>query len=292
MPLRGNRSKKINRLVINNRKRYIYSAKAYKNPFFQNRKAVKFTGEFKNKTKLAIFAFIIVALIATWLLFFSTLFKIRSIEVSGAGAGASDEIKSIAWGLTANRLIGRNNLLLYHKNNLSEILNEKYYLDNLTIRKKLFHTLAIALREKQPLAVWREAGQYYYLDGQGNIINQIDPLSINGLNYPLIENSTAVKIEGRKANINEEAISYILNLFNEFKENKHNFTVERFIISQNSNTAEMAILGGPKIYFNIKSSLAEQTAKLDLIIRNKLKNNFKSAKEYIDLRYANNVYIK
>lgn len=294
MSLRLNRLKKINRLVINNRdrKRYIYSAKAYKNPFFQNKKTVKFTGEFKNKTKLAIFAFIIVALIAVWLLFFSTLFKIKKIEVSGAGVGASEEIKSIVWRLAENRLIGKNNLLLYNKKDLNKILNEKYYLDNLIIRKKLFHTLSINLREKQPVAVWREAGQYYYLDGQGNIINQIDPLSINSLNYPLIENSTAVKIEGQKANINEEAINYILNLFNEFKDNKHNFTVERFIINQNSNTVEMAILTGPKIYFNIRASRVEQIDKLNLIIRDKLKNDFKSAKEYIDLRYADNVYIK
>lgn len=292
MLFRRNGLKKTNRLTINNRKRYIYSAKAYKNPFFQNKKAVKLTGELKNKTKLAIFAFTIAALIAVWLLFFSTLFKIKKIEVSGAGAGASEEIELIARRLGENRLVGKNNLLLYNKKDLNKILNEKYYLDSLTIKKNLFHTLAITLREEQPAAVWREAGQYYYLDGQGNIINQIDPLSINGLNYPLIENSTAVKIEGRKANINEEAISYILNLFNEFKDNKHNFTVERFIISQNSNTVEMAILDGPKIYFNIKSSLAEQTAKLDLIVRDKLRNDFKSAKEYIDLRYANNVYIK
>lgn len=284
MLFRGNGLKRINRLGTN-RKKYIYSAKIYKNPFFQNRKiGGPKLRRLKNKTKLIIFAAIIAVLILFWLLFFSTLFKIRNIEVSGAGETRVGEIKSIAWRLAENRLVGKNNLLLYNKKNLNKILNEKYYLDDLTVRKKLFHTLAIALREEQPMAVWREAEEYYYIDSDGKVINQADSLNINSSSYPLIE--------GQKANINEEAISYILNLFNEFKENKHNFTVERFIINQNSNTVEMAILGGPRIYFNIKSSLAEQTAKLDLIIRGKLKNDFKTIKEYIDLRYANNVYIK
>lgn len=293
MSLRGDRLKKINRQGTNNKKRYIYSARTYKNPFFRNKRTAGLKSRrLKSKTKLIIFTAVIVILILFWLLFFSTIFKIRNIEVNGAGEATAGEIKSIARDLAANRLIGKNNLLLYNKNDLSKILNEKYYLDNLIIKRKLFHTLVVVFREKQPAAVWREANEYYYLDDDGQIINQTDPLNINGLNYPLIENLTAVKIDERRANISKEALGYILSLFNEFKTNKRNFAVERFIVDQNANTVKMAILAGPKIYFNIKAPLTEQLAKLDLIIKEKLKNDFKSVKEYIDLRYANNVYLK
>ena len=286
---RGNRLKKINRLG----RKYVYSAKAYKNPFFQNKRTVNLKSErLKNKNKLIIFAVVIAMAIIIWLLFFSTLFKIRNIEVNGVSEAMAGEIKLIASELTANRLIGKNNLLLYKKNNLNKILNEKYYLAGLTIKKKLFHTLAISLREKQPAAVWREDEQYYYLDGDGQVINQTDPLSLNGSSYALIENLTAVKIDGRQASISQEALNYILSLFNEFKDNKHNFAIERFIIDRDANTVKMAILAGPKIYFNIRAPMAEQTAKLDLIIKDKLKNDFKAVKEYVDLRYANNVYLK
>ncbi|MDP2736805.1 MAG: cell division protein FtsQ/DivIB [bacterium] len=283
---------KINRLG-SSRKKYIYSAKAYRNPFFQNKRTANLQpGVLKNKSKLAIFAAIVVISILIWLLFFSTLFKIQNIEVSGVKDSLVVEIELIAKDLAENRLIGKNNLLLYNKNYLSEILNEKYYLDNLTIKRKFFHTLTINLREKQQVAVWRENEQYYYIDGDGNIINQTDPLNLNSSNYPLVENLTGINIDERKANINKEAIDYILNLFDEFKEKKHNFEIERFIIDKDVNTIKMAILSGPKIYFNIKASVEEQTAKLDLIIKDKLKNDFKTIKEYIDLRYANNVYMK
>lgn len=292
MLISKNNFKKINRLG-SGRKKYIYSSKAYKNPFFQNKRTSSLkTGGLKNKSRLAIFAVIISIIVLIWLIFFSTLFKIQNINVSGAGDNMAKEIEAMARDVAANRLIGKNNLLLYNKSKLAGQLNEKYYLDNLSIKRKLFHTLAISLREKQQVAVWREDEQYYYIDDNGNIINQTDPLNINGSSYPLIENLTAIKIDGRQANINKETVDYILNLFNEFKDKKHNFEIERFIIDKDVNTVKMAIIGGPKIYFNIKAPVAEQTAKLDLIIKDKLKNDFKSIREYIDLRYANNVYMK
>lgn len=276
-----------------NPKKFIYTKKKYSNPFFQSQKrgTVK-TDIFSNKSKLIVFAIIITISILVWLLFFSTLFKIQNIEISGAGEIIAREVENIARDLAEDRLIGKNNLLLYNKSDLNKILNEKYYLDNLIIRRKPFHTLTISLHEKQQTAVWREDEQYYYIDADGNIINQTDPLNIDNNKYPLIENLTTVKIDGRKTNINKEAIGYILNLFNEFKDKKHNFEIERFIVDKDVNTVKMAILSGPKIYFNIKASIEEQTVKLDLIIKDKLKNDFKTIKEYIDLRYANNVYMK
>lgn len=292
MPLKERSFKKINQWGTN-RKRYVYSARIYKNPFFQNKRTAGLKPRgLKNKTKLLILAVMTATLILLWLLFFSTLFKISELEVNGADEATASEIKSIARDLAANRLIGKNNLLLYNKKDLSEILNEKYYLDNLTVKRKLFHTLVIGLHEKEPVAVWREAEEYYYLDSAGKIINQTDPLNINGSTYPLIENLTAVKIDERRANISKEALSYILSLFNEFKANKRNFAIERFIVDKDANTVKMAILDGPKIYFNIKTPLIEQLAKFDLVVKEKLKNDFKAVKEYIDLRYVNNVYLK
>jgi len=289
LPERNN-FKTINR-SNRNRKKYIYSIKAYKNPFFQNKITSGISRKgLKTKSKLTIFAIFIIILIFIWLLFFSTLFKIQTIEVNGIGDNKVIEIKSIALNLAENRLLVKNNLLLYDKNKLIKKLNEKYFLDNLEISKKLFHTLVIKLQEKKQIAVWREDEQYYYLDDDGNIINQLDPLYINGSNYPLIENQTLIKIDGRKANIDKETVDYILILFNEFKEEK--FEIERFIIDREINTVKMKILSGPKVYFNTKTSARDQISKLDLIIKDKPGNDLNSIGEYIDLRYANNIYIK
>lgn len=287
-----NNFNKITRLG-RNRKKFIYTKKTYANPFFRhkNTRTVE-PGLFPTKTKLSIFAAITIVAILIWLLFFSTLFKINNIGVSGVNENMTKEVETIARQLAENRIIGKNNLLLYNKNELIKTLNEKYYLSDLTVKRKLLHTLTIELHEKQQAAVWVEDGQYYYIDGEGKTINQVDPLNINGAYYPIIENQTDIKISDRQTNVNKETIDYITKLFAEFKDKKHNFDIEKFIVDKDANTAKIAVLSGPKIYFNIKTPVEEQAAKLDLVIKEKFQNGFQAVKEYIDLRYANNVYIK
>lgn len=291
MLLNKNNFNKIKRLGVNRRK-FIYSKKTYANPFFQRGRAPASSRRgLANKSQLTIFAAIVIILIFIWLIFFSTLFKINKIEVTGVEDNTAKDVLALARGLAENRLVGKNNLILYDKSELSRILNEKYYLENLTIKKRLGHTLKINLLQKQQAAVWHEDDKYYYIDGAGKIINQVDSLNINRDSYPLIENLTDIKMEERQANIGKPTIDYIINLFNEFTDQKHNFDIERFIVDKDVHTVKMAVLGGPKIYFNIERAMGEQAAKLDLIIKERLGDNFKT-KEYIDLRYGNNIYIK
>lgn len=286
------RSNKTNRFGAGKRS-FVYSKKTYANPFFRRQKIflTRPSGRLSNKIKLIILAALTASLILIWLLFFSTLFKINKIEVSGAGENLAEEVESLAREVAEDRLVGKNNLLLYDKNELKRVLNDKYYLQNLNIERKLFHTLKIVLVEKNQTAVWREDDKYFYLDGEGNTINQIDPLNINRSQLPLIENLTGSKIEGRKANIDQPTIDYILTLFNEFTDKRHGFEIERFILDKDLNTIKMAVISGPKIYFNLMKTVANQAARLDLIIKEKLRDNF-ATKEYVDLRYGNNIYIK
>lgn len=275
------------------KKRFIYSKKSYSNPFFRhNRTTVpRFSGHLSNKIKLIVLASAVAALILIWLLFFSSLFKITIIDVSGAGENTIKDAKAVAWGVAGNRLLAKNNLLLYNKDELAKVLNDKYYLQSLNIEKKLPHTLIITLEEKQQAAVWHEDDKYFYLDGDGNVINQVDPLNVNRQSLPVIENSTDVKIDGRKANIDQTSLDYAISLFNEFKDKKHGFEIEKFILDKDINTVKMAVLDGPKIFFNTKEAVAVEAARLDLLIKEKLKDSF-SQKEYINLRFGDNVYIK
>ncbi len=286
----GNKYKQL-RTTRPQKRKYLYSAKTYKNPFFQNKRSRVGQGESGNIIKLAIFAAVLTTLLLIWLLFFSKLFKISNIEISGANDNLKSETEAAVWKVAGGRVIGKNNLLLFDKTALNDVLQSKFYLSELTIKKKLFHTLKISLTEKQQAAIWREDDKYYYIDSDGIIISQVDTLNINNRDYPLIENQTELKINDRQANINRDSISCVNHLFNEFKDNKHNLAVERFIVDKETNTIKVSVLDGPKIFYNIKADLAEQTAKLDIVIKEKLKDNFRS-KEHIDLRYSNNVYIK
>ena len=286
-----NNFNKIRRLGLS-RKNYVYSAKTYSNPFFRGQPTrLANSSGWPGKKRLIIISLITGGLIMVWLVFFSNLFKIYDIKVSGVDDNLAKEVAALAQGIAGDGLLNKNNLLLFNKDELVKSLNEKYYLDSLTVKRKLFHTLAINLHQERPVAVWLEAGKYYHLDDTGKIINQVDPLNISRQSLPLIENLTLLNLKERQVNISQAALDYVIGLFQEFKEQKHGFEIEKFIIDNNVNTVKMAILGGPKIFFNTATAIGQQAAELDLVIKEKLKDNFKT-KEYIDLRFGNNIYIK
>lgn len=289
LPRRNNQTK-IRRLGLN-RKKFIYSAKSYNNPFFGHRQSAIKSGASPISGKLIAAALTIVVIVLIWLIFFSSLFKIKDIVVNGVDENIAMEVKTLAYDISQNGLLSKNNLLFFNKSALTESLNEKYYLSELTIKRKLFHTLSITLKQEQEAAAWLEDSKYYLIDGDGQIISQIDPLNINRQVMPLIENLTSTKIDDRQANINTTTITYITNLFQEFKEQKHGFEIEKFVVDDSANTVKMSILGGPRIFFNTADDIVKQAEELDLVVREKLKDNFKN-KEYIDLRFGNNVYIK
>ena len=287
---KGNANKKFK---FYKRRSRVYSKKIYSNPFFRRQRAIiaRPAGYLNIRIKLHFFAWMVFLLLMAWLLFFSSLFKITKIVVSGADDRTAGEVELLAGDLTRNRLLGKNNLLLYNKSELKRLLNGKYYLENLTVKKSWPHSLIITLEEKRKAVVWLENDKYYYLDREGNTINQTDPLNVNRLALPLIENLTKVNIGERQANINAATISYVFNLFNEFKDKKHGFETEKFILDKEVRTVKMAILDGPLIYFNLEDSVPSQAARLDLIIKERLNNNLKSI-EYINLRFSNSIYIK
>jgi len=284
-----NNFNKIRRL---GKKHYVYSAKTYRNPFFR-RQATRLInpGGWPGRKRLTIISLITGGLIIIWLVFFSNLFKIYDIKVGGVDENMAKEVESLAREIARGGLLSKDNLLLFNKDELAKSLNEKYYLDSLIIKRKLFHTLAINLHQEQQAAVWLEQGKYYFLDDAGQVINQVDPLNISRQSLPLIENLTQIHLKERQANLSQASLSYIIGLFQEFKEQKHGPEIEKFIVDNNVNTVKMAVLGGPKIFFSTTAAMKKQVAELDLIIKEKLKDNFKT-KEYIDLRFGNNIYIK
>lgn len=290
LPGRNNYNK-IRRLGASN-KSFIYSAKSYNNPFFQKKNAQRLSSDnLSNKKKLFIIGLITTFLILIWLIFFSKLFKIYDIKVNGLDESGATAIMEEARNIARGGLIGNNNLLIFDKDELAESLNEKYYLSYLAIDKKFFHTLEITLHLKERTAVWLNEDKYYYLDDDGSLIAQVDPLNINRQSLPLIESPAPVKIEERQSVINKDSLAYVAGLFNEFKDNKHGFEIEKFIVGDSLNTVKLAVVGGPEIFFNTTQPIAGQAGELDLVIKEKLKDAFK-AKEYIDLRFGNNVYVK
>lgn len=139
------------------------------------------------------------------------------------------------------------------------------------------------------VAVWHKSDKYYYVDENGRLVLEVNPLDVNSKNYSLIESETSDV--GEKTGGERERIAYIIKLFNEFKDNKYGLEAERFKIDNETDTVKMAVKNGPTVYFNIKEEMAAQIAKLVALKDEKLKDDF-NKKTYIDLRYQDRVYYR
>lgn len=271
-----------------------YRRKKYSNPFFQKkRKKIKLS-YFSRRLKLIIMEIAVLICGLVWFCCFSPYFNIEMISAAGAEKISVREIEDLAWRQTERRrlLLGsQKNLFFFDLGELVETLNERYCFNALKVEKQWPDKLAIILKEKTYSAIWRESStdKYYYIDLEGNIIDETNALEIKNKNYPLIDNRRENTIAGGKIEKHNDNIDYIVRLFDKFKKENPGFAIERFIIDDEINTIKMNINQGTEIYFNTEEDMDKQISKLTVIIAEKLKDDLNN-KKYIDLRYGDRVY--
>lgn len=266
--------------------------KKYANPYFKKRrKSLIKIPAYSWRAKIVALLILIAIVGLAWFIFFTSIFNIKEITVKGAVKIPVEEIENFALEQTKENWGRGGNIFLFSKSDLIKKINEKYNLDSLQIKKFLPNKLTISFSEKQQSIIWLEANKYYYADIIGNIINEVDPLNISQKDIPLISNSGDSKMIDKKIEISQNKIKFIVDLFSEFKDKKHNFEIERFVVDNEENTVGLKVISGPIIYFNIKDDLAKQISKLNVLISQKLKEDF-IKKAYIDLKYGDKVYYR
>lgn len=271
-----------------------YRKKKYSNPFFRKRRKKINLSYFSWRLKLIVVEIMVLICGFVWFFCFSPYFNIEMISAAGAEKISGREIEDLAWRQTERRrlLLGsQKNLFLFDLDELIKTLNERYCFDDLKVEKKRPDKIIITLKEKTYSAIWRESStdKYYYIDLEGNIIDETNPLEIKNKNYPLIDNKRENAIADRKIEKQNDNIDYIVRLFDKFKKENSGFAIERFIIDNEINTIKMSINQGTEIYFNTKEDMDKQISKLMVIITEKLKDDLNN-KKYIDLRYGERVY--
>ncbi len=157
------------------RVRMDYSRKNLENPFHKNTHGIK-RDELSARLKVSCLLFLVLLVGLIYLMFFSTVFNIKTIEITGLSRVSASEVEKIAWGQSdQNRywLLRQNNLLVFDKNNLSRTLTDTYHFKEIKINKSLFHTLKINLTEREYGYIWQENDKYYYIDQAGYLINEL-----------------------------------------------------------------------------------------------------------------------
>ena len=230
-----------------------------------------------------------------YLLFFTGLLDVRTVDISGTEIVSSADLKTAAeeWlsggflGITRNR-----NLLFISAEKLVSELTAKFpKIDSVEIRKEFPHGLKIAVVERQSAGIWCfvVSSRCFYFDKSGVAYAEAAQSSgfliLNVSDYQ----GQAVTLGSR---VNSEEWT------------KNIITARELLLKIGVNIAEFSIssgsfdefdaktAGGWKIMFSNSTDIAKQISSLSILFRDKLPAEKRAGLQYIDLRIQDRIYYK
>jgi len=227
-----------------------------------------------------------------WLLFFSSVFTIKYVEVKNANLTSSASIEADVFNQTDTKrvfIFSQNRLFVFSSRSLRTALIDKYSLQDVKVIKKLPSTLIIELTERQAAAVWFEADQYLLLDASGHIISTSSATTNLGL--PLIRNNGLPKINNQQVEVDPSVIASAKQVFEDFPPRFSWITIKEMDTNNEDQTLILAANKGPLIYFNTTDNIDQQLVRLDTLLRSDVRARFAKL-SYIDLRFGDKLYYK
>ena len=226
------------------------------------------------RSRFLICGFLSLAVIGSisYFLFFSSIFQIEKITISGNSKVPQEKIES---------LVGPNNLFLADTKKIAkDILDSIPSIAKAEVSREFPDALSIAVAERAALAQWCQDDKCFLLDGDGIIFEEVlTPEAATGL----------IKIAGEKEILGKEKISQILEIKAKLSEIAGVTTTRAFIVSRERLNVEIS--ESWEIYFNTEGDLDWQVQELGLVLEKQISPEKRRKLEYVDLRFSR-VYYK
>lgn len=242
----------------------------------------------KRKVIWIIFLFVLMAII--YVLFFSPIFKIKEILISGGGKISSEEIK--------NNLICNNIFLTTTKSVKNQLLQKFPEILNLKINKNIFNKkLEINIQERESVGIFckenpafakASAGTCFYFDKNGIAFENAPNTS--GSLIDLIKDYSQKEFKIGDEVLSKELMDNILAIKNELFQ-KIGLKIANFDIDSYP-VEELRVVTNESWYilFSLKRDIKSQLLALKVALDEKIQN--RASLQYVDLRIENRIYYK
>lgn len=245
------------------------------------------------KRRIIFFWVLFLILVLAYFLFFSPVFKIKEIKVSGNRAIGSEEIQNSLDGFLYKKFLfffNRNNVFLATDNKLINILlNDFPRILSIKINKDIFKkTINLVIVERKETGIFCKE-ECYYIDAEGVIFEKA-PQTSGSLILVIKDNSEREPELGSNViekNLMSELINLRIRLTSQLGLKVLDFIIEPGVSEDlRINTNE-----GWYILFDKSRDLQNQLIALQLVLKEKIKEERKNL-EYVDLRIENRAYYK
>lgn len=194
------------------------------------------------------------------ILFSSSLFNIKKIDVEG-NEGISDE-KIIS--LSSIELY--TNIFKINKNDIIKKIKENAYIEDVTISKKLPSKIILTIEERKPKYMLQFADSYVYVNNQGYMLE----ISNEKLDIPILIGFTTdlsnIKA-GNRINIDDlKKMDMVIKIYETAKSNDLGNLVTKIDISNEKNYTLILESEGKKVYLGDCSDLNTRILYLKAIL--------------------------
>jgi len=212
-----------------------------------------------------------------YLIFFSSLFKIKNIQIIG---NVSQNIKN---SIDDAR---ENNIFLFNAASLENNLKDKnpQFFD-IQVSRGLPNTLRVKFTARQTKIIWQTQGKKYLVDENGLAFEELqDEISLIDLPKIIDNKNLSLKIPTMVASPN--FVNFIREASIKLKEK--GFIVKEFQINETTFQVDAIIDKGFKLIFDTTRPLVDQLDAFQKVYD----EHQDEIKEYLDLRVAGWVYFK
>ena len=150
-----------------------YQAKNLKNPFFRKKEKEKKGQSFLG---FKIFLFILILFAIIWFVFIFSFWNISNIEIKGTERIDQQSIKGLIEQQLDKKsffIFKQDNIFLFRKKNITDVIKEEFNLTEIKIRKKLNNKLLIEVKEKPYSFIFCESGEYYFSSDDSYLMEHI-----------------------------------------------------------------------------------------------------------------------
>lgn len=227
-----------------------------------------------------------------YVLFFTPLFKIKSISAQGTDKISSDEFINAAKEYISGSWwkISKDNYFLVSEAKMTNYLRQKFPgLKSVKANRKFPDGLEVQAKDREKAITYCGALRCFYADEEGIIFEEA-PEIYGGMNLTIKDNS------GRNVEIGEKALEPEFILFaqktGEIINSEANIGLVSFQIKSYPTTDLIAQTSEDwQIMFDVEMDAANQVAALKRVLEEKIGDQ-RGRLEYIDLRIGNRVYYK
>lgn len=230
----------------------------------------------KNRFFWLILGMLILILFLCYFLFFSNVFRIKNIEISGNQKTETQTIEN---------LIEKNkNIFLFNSEKTEEnILNNVFQISQVNINKKLPSALKIEIKEREPTAIVCQ-NECFYIDNQAIVFEKSEDSQMPRINNLNLHQDLKL---GDKV-LDEGKLSQILIIESAFRQDLGILVNSLELASE--RRLNVITSREWQAYFDIQKDINWQITELKAILEKEIPSEKKGELEYIDLRFEK-VYV-